>query len=46
MKVEKNEQFPVEVEDFMIGDGRNTLLIETAERRSRFADRNKTGDQS
>ena len=46
MGTEKNEQFPEEVKDFVIGDGRNTLLIETAERRSRFADRNKTGDQS
>ena len=27
MGTEKNEQFPEEVKDFVIGDGRNTLLI-------------------
>lgn len=45
MKVEKNEQFPEEITDYMVGEGRNTLMIETEERRSRFADRNKTDDQ-
>ena len=43
--MDKSEQFPEEVKDYMIGEGRNTLLIETEERRSRFADRNKTDDQ-
>ena len=46
MKLERNEQFPEEVKDFMIGEGKNALLIETEERRSRFADRNKIDDQS
>ena len=39
MKMEKNEQFSEEITDYMDDEGRKTLLIETEERRSRFADR-------
>ena len=46
MGTEKNEQFPEEVKDFVIGEGRSMLLIETEERRSRFADRIKADNQS